>query len=40
MNVTIKPILVEENRFLFIRYVDANEDEATIYTDIDFSNIL
>ncbi len=38
--VTIKPILVEESGFLFVKYVDDNGDEADIDVDIDFDKIL
>ena len=38
--VTTKPILVEENGFLFVKYIDENDAESTIDLDINFDNIL
>ncbi len=38
MNVTA--ILVKEDDFLFVKYVDKNEEEVEINTDVDFNNIL
>jgi len=38
--VAIQPILVEEDGFLFVKYVDDNGDEADIDVDIDFDKIL
>jgi len=37
---TTKPILVREKGFLFVKYVDENEEEVEIDTDVDFNNIL
>jgi len=37
---TIKPILVEEDGLMFVRYIDENGDEADIDVDIDFDKIL
>lgn len=38
--MTIKPILVEEDGFTFVRYVDDNGDEADIDIDVDIDEIL
>lgn len=38
--VTTKPILVEENGFLLIKYVDGNGEEEKIEEDYDFDSIL
>lgn len=37
---TTKPILVKEKGFLFVKYVDENEEEVAIDTDVDFNNVL
>jgi len=38
--ITVKPILVEENGFLFVKYVDENGNDADIDVEIDFDKIL
>jgi len=38
--VTTKPILVEKDGFLIVKYVDENKVEVEIDTDVNFDNIL